>query len=134
MFCTHTSTFRVRYAEADRMGYLYYGNYAAYFEVGRVELLRSLGIGYRELEDRGVLLPVRDFSVKYLKPAYYDDELRLDTTIQELGKARIGFGYNMFNSQGELITTAHTTLVFVNKGTGRPMAAPDDVWKALAGE
>lgn len=68
----HETRFRVRYGETDRMGYVYYGNYATYYEVGRVEALRSLGFSYRSLEDSGVLLPVSDFSVRYRKPAYYD--------------------------------------------------------------
>ncbi len=123
--------FRVRYAEADRMGYLYYGNYATYFEVGRVELLRQRGISYKELEDRGILLPVRDFSIKYLKPAYYDDLLTLHTSVLELGRASIRFGYELRNEAGVLLTTAQTTLVFVSKASGRPVAPGEDLKAAL---
>ena len=72
---------RVRYAETDRMGYVYYGNYATYFEVARVESLRNLGFSYRSLEDEGILLPVLDFSIRYRRPAYYDDELTIKTII-----------------------------------------------------
>ncbi|MBP6403824.1 MAG: acyl-CoA thioesterase, partial [Bacteroidia bacterium] len=78
---------RVRYAETDQMGYVYYGNYAAYFEVARVEALRSLGFSYKKLEEDGLMLPVLDFSVKYFKPAYYDDVLTIKTTIRELPQA-----------------------------------------------
>lgn len=124
--------FRVRYAETDRMGYLYYGNYATYFEVGRVELLRQRGISYKELEDRGILLPVRDFAIKYLKPAYYDDLLKLHTSVQELGRVSIRFGYELYNEAGVLLTTAHTTLVFVDKTSGRPIAPNEDVRSALS--
>ncbi len=80
MFVTETQM-RVRYAETDRMGYAYYGNYATYFEVARVEALRELGMSYRELEDSGILLPVRDLHIKYHKPAYYDDLLTIKTSI-----------------------------------------------------
>jgi acyl-CoA thioester hydrolase len=70
---------RVRYAETDRMGYVYYGNYAQYFEVARVEMLRGLGISYKTLEDSGIMLPVLDFTIKYIKPAFYDDLLTIKT-------------------------------------------------------
>ncbi len=115
---------RVRYSETDRMSYVYYGNYAQYFEVARVESLRTLGISYRDMEDDGVLLPVLDFSVKFLKPALYDELLTIKTSIAELPKARIIFNYETYNEQGALLNKASTTLVFVNKATGRPMAAP----------
>lgn len=127
----HTTSFRVRYAETDRMGYLYYGNYAAYFEVGRVELLRDCGVSYRDLEDDGVLLPVRDFSVKYLRPAYYDELLSLETEIAELGRASVRFAYRLRNAAGDLLTTASTTLVFVDKTSGKPTAPPRAVLDAL---
>lgn len=127
----HMTSFRVRYAETDRMGYLYYGNYATYFEVGRVELLRECGVSYRALEDEGVLLPVRDFSVKYLKPAYYDELLSLETRMVELGRASVRFDYRLHNAQGDLLTTASTTLVFVDKASGKPVAAPPKVVQAL---
>ncbi|MCA1751307.1 MAG: acyl-CoA thioesterase [Cryomorphaceae bacterium] len=129
---SHITSFRVRYAETDRMGYLYYGNYATYFEVGRVELLRSLGISYRELEDKGILLPVRDFSVRYIKPAYYDELLSLETTVEELSNVRIAFDYKLKNDAGELLTTAKTTLVFVDKVSGKPVSPPSEIAAALA--
>jgi acyl-CoA thioester hydrolase len=131
MIKVHNSTIRVRYAETDRMGYLYYGNYATYFEVGRVELLRSFGISYRDLEDRGVLLPVRDFTVRYIKPALYDELLRLETRISDLGRSKIVFDYALYNESGDLLTTAMTTLVFVSKVNGRPIAGPVEVMDAL---
>jgi len=126
MFYKET-TLRVRYAETDRMGYAYYGNYATYFEVARVEAMRALGISYRQLEDDGVLLPVAEFHVKYKKPAYYDDEITIKVTISELPKIRFKFDYETRNSNGELLNTAFTELVFVNKETGRPMLIPDGV-------
>ena len=79
----HTIQLRVRYGETDQMGYCYYGNYAQYFEVGRVETLRSLGLSYKQLENEGFMLPVSEFSVKYKSPAFYDDLLSIETTITE---------------------------------------------------
>ena len=110
---------RVRYAETDQMGYVYYGNYAAYYEVGRVELMRQLGTSYREIEESGLMLPVRDFSVRYFKPALYDDLITVETRIEELPTARIKFNYDIFNEKGDLLTSAETTLVFVSKETNR---------------
>ena len=78
MFKSETKI-RVRYAETDQMGYCYYGNYAQYFEVARVEALRSLGVTYKTMEENGIWLPVVDFSINYLQPAYYDEELTILT-------------------------------------------------------
>lgn len=128
---TSTTKIRVRYAETDMMGYVYYGNYATYFEVARVEAIKKLGFSYRRMEDEGIALPVLEFSIKYYKPAFYDDELRIETTISELPKARISFTYQTFNEKNELINEAATTLVFINKNTQRPCAAPDDFIEAM---
>lgn len=122
---------RVRYAETDRMGYVYYGHYAAYFEVARVEMLRSLGFNYKKLEDEGVILPVLDFSIKYIRPAYYDDLLTIKTVLPELPASRIRFQYETFNEKKELLNKAETTLVFVNKNTGRPTSVPDDLMEEM---
>ena len=122
---------RVRYGETDRMGYAYYGNYAEYFEVARVEALRSLGFSYRKLEDEGIMLPVLSYSVKFVKPAYYDDELTIKVSIKELPAARIHFTYEVYNEKDELTTLADTTLVFINRKTNKPCAAPGDFMEAL---
>jgi acyl-CoA thioester hydrolase len=122
----NTTQIRVRYGETDQMGYCYYGNYAQYFEVGRVEALRSLGMSYKALEEQGVMLPVSEFSVKYLSPAYYDDLLTVKTTITEIKGARIYFTYELINEKGTIISKAETTLVFVDKTTMRPCHAPEN--------
>lgn len=113
------------------MGYVYYGNYATYFEVARVEALRQLGISYRSLEDAGILLPVLDYSVRYRRPAYYDDELEIRTVITKLPQARIHFEYEVLNAEGTVITTASTILVFIDKVTGKPLPAPEELLAAL---
>ncbi|MCH2225169.1 MAG: acyl-CoA thioesterase [Crocinitomicaceae bacterium] len=123
---SHETILRVRYSETDQMGYCYYGNYAQYFEVGRVELLRSMGISYKTLEIQGIMLPVSSLSIKYKAPAKYDDALKIITNITELKGARLNFDYTIFNEDGQLLATAETGLVFVNKETMRPTSAPDN--------
>ncbi|PKR81531.1 thioesterase [Brumimicrobium salinarum] len=120
----HSTLIRVRYGETDQMGYCYYGNYAQYFEVGRVEALRALGMSYKKLEDLGYMLPVADFSVQYKAPAFYDDELKVVTKIVQLKGVRLYFDYSIFNSKNQLISTAKTTLVFVSKENRRPVTPP----------
>ncbi|MFI5220657.1 MAG: acyl-CoA thioesterase, partial [Bacteroidia bacterium] len=113
MFTSEIQT-RVRYAETDRMGYVYYGNYATYFEVARVEALRTMGMTYKEMEDEGIILPVLEYSIKFLKPAFYDDLLTIKTVIKEMPAARIRFDYETYNQDGILLNIAETTLVFVD--------------------
>ena len=124
MFQFTTSPFRVRYADTDQMGYVYYGNYARFYEIGRVEALRSLGFLYREMEASGVQMPVYENVSKYHKPARYDDLLTVEVTIPELPRARIVFQYVIRNEAGELLNSGQTTLVFQRIGTGRLCGAP----------
>jgi acyl-CoA thioester hydrolase len=113
------------------MGYVYYGNYAAYLEVARVEALRSLGITYRELEDQGVLLPVSEYHIRYLKPAYYDELLTIKTVIPGSSGVRLLFNYEVLNASGDLLAVASTTLVFVNAATGKPCSPPEHITTLL---
>lgn len=129
MFTTD-SPIRVRYAETDRMGYAYYGNYATYFEVARVETLRSLGITYKSLEDEGILLPVVEFNIRYLMPAFYDDELIIRTIIPTLPSVRIRFEYETLR-KNEILNKAWTDLVFVDKKSGKPTRCPEDILLAM---
>ena len=118
---------RVRYAETDQMGYCYYGNYAQYYEVARVETLKSLGISYKKLEDKGVLLPVSDFSIKYILPALYDQELTIRCTFKELTDYKIKFDYQTYNDESKLLNFGNTTLVFVDKETKKPLNCPKPI-------
>lgn len=129
----HKINIRVRYAETDQMGVVYHGNYAQYFEIGRVEWLRDQGISYKELEKNGVMLPVVSLSMNYKKPAYYDDELTVTTSLKYLGGAKIEFEYEITNEKGDLLTTAHTVLVFVDMKTKRPTQVPDYLEKLING-
>ena len=122
---------RVRYSETDQMGYCYYGNYAQFLEIGRVEALRNSGFRYKDMEQQGILLPVLDFQIKYLSPAKYDDLLTIETTIVAIKGTRIIFDYEIINEMGVKIATASTTLVFVSKESMRPMKAPENIVKAI---
>lgn len=115
---------RVRYGETDRMGYAYYGVYAQYYEVGRVEALRCLGFSYREIEERGILLPVVDYHIQYKKPAFYDDEVRVVTTIKEIPNVRITFHYECYNQTHDLLNQGTVTLVFIDKEKNKPCQPP----------
>jgi len=123
--------FRVRYSETDKMGYCYYGNYASYFEVARVEALREIGLSYADLEERGVGLPVKDYSVAFKRPAKYDDEIEVRTKVHAMDGLSLGFSYETLDKDGALLNHAETTLVFVDLKTGRPMRVPDDVQELL---
>ena len=128
---THDIQLRVRYAETDKMSYVYYGNYAMYLEVGRVETLRFLGASYKSLEESGIMLPVVEYKTRFLKPAMYDDLLTIRTYIRSMPSVRIVFDYEIFNQENVLLNTAETTLVFVNSQTGKPCGAPQHLLKMM---
>jgi acyl-CoA thioester hydrolase len=119
--------FRVRYGETDQMGYVYYGNYAQFFEIGRVEWLRSLGVSYKSLEESGVMLPVLNLNVNFLKPAKYDDLLTVITTLNKKPLVKIEFDFEIFNENKELLTTGYTSLVFIDMKKNRPTKAPEEL-------
>lgn len=120
----HETKIRTRYAETDQMGYVYYGNYASFYEVARTEMLRSTGICYKDLEEMGVMLPVTDLTCKYMQPARYDDLITVKTYIRERPTVRIKFEYEVFNENGVLLNTGSTQLVFVDMQKNRPCRAP----------
>ncbi len=124
---------RVRYAETDRMGYVYYGNYAAYYEVARVESLRQLGLSYRDLEDRGIIMPVLENCTKYLVPGRYDELLTVKAIIKKKPGFKIIFNYEIFNEEKVLINTGETKLGFINVSNNKPCRIPEDMEKAMAG-
>ncbi|HLT75673.1 MAG TPA: thioesterase family protein [Ohtaekwangia sp.] len=118
------TTVRVRYAETDQMGYVYYGYYAMYYEVARVESLRKLGLTYREIEDMGVIMPVLENKSRFLAPGRYDELLTIVTTIREKPGVRIKFEYDIYNEQKKLINQGETLLAFVDRKTNRPCRPP----------
>lgn len=129
---SYETQIRVRYGETDQMGYLYYGAYAQYYEVGRVETIRSLGITYKELEEtHGIWLPVVSLEIRYLRPAYYDDLLRVRCEIRELPDTHIRFHTEIYNEQDQLINAGVVRLRFFDGKNKKVIAAPELVLAPL---
>lgn len=122
---------RVRYSETDQMGVVYYGNYAAFYEVGRVEAMRKLGVSYRLMEESGIMMPVLELFTKYIRPAKYDDLLTITTYIKEVPTTRVRFDYEIHNEAGTLLNYGHTVLVFVDMVKNKPVMAPSAITDAL---
>ncbi len=129
----HELKVRVRYAETDQMAVVYHGNYAQYFEMGRVEWLRNLGVSYKWMEENGIMLPVVSLTMNYKKPARYDNKLTVRTIFKSQTSVKIEFEYEIYNQEQELLTTGSSVLVFVDMKTGRPTLPPDYVSEKLAG-
>lgn len=130
MYTYDVTTIRVRYYDTDQMGIVYYGNYARFYEIGRVEALRNLGLSYKEIEETGISMPVYDLTSRFIRPAKYDDVLTIRVTIPQVPKTRLMFDYEIYNQHGQLLNTGQTTLVFVRTETGRPCSAPMDLIEA----
>lgn len=123
---------RVRYGETDKMGYLYYGRYLDYYEIGRVEMLRSLGLDYRRMEDElGVMLPVVSVEVNYKKPLYYDDIVTIRTTLHELPDKLIVFHVELLRPDGVVANIGIVRLCFIRTDTRRPVRAPEFLLELL---
>ena len=127
----HITNIRVRYGETDQMGVVYHGNYAQYLEVARVEWLRSIDISYKKMEDDGVMLPVVNLNINFKKPAVYDEVLSIRTKLREKPGLKITIDQEIYNANGNLLTTSEITLVFVNMTTKRPMQCPEHLLKKL---
>lgn len=128
---TSKTTIRVRYSETDKMGVVYHGNYAQYLEIGRTEALRQIGLSYKSFEDCGIMMPVLSLQCKFLKSAFYDDELTIITSIKELPKIRIHFYYEIYNPKNELITKAEAELVNIDMKTNKLTKTPEVLISAL---
>lgn len=128
---THETHVRVRYADTDQMGYVYHARYLEYLEVGRTDLVRHLGLPYAEVEERGILMPVIDISIKYKQPAYYDNLLRVRTTVPEMPRASFPFEYEVFNEKDQLVLTAELRLAFIDKERNRPVRVPEFIREAI---
>ena len=127
----HSTQVRVRYGETDQMGYVYYGHYATYCEVARVEALRSLGLSYKALEAAGIMLPVLEHHAYYHQPAYYDDLLTIEVQIKTPPTAALYFAYTFYNEEGASIHTAETKLVFIQAASKRPCRPPETLMALL---
>ncbi|MBK0381847.1 acyl-CoA thioesterase [Pedobacter sp. SD-b] len=130
MFAFETSL-RVRYADTDQMGYMYYGNYAAFFEVARTEMLRSLGLSYKAMEETGIMMPVLELKCKYIKPALYDELIKIKVIINQKPSVRIIFNYELYNGLNDLIHLGETTLVFVNIEKNKPCLPPKNFMEKI---
>ena len=122
---------RVRYGETDQMGVVYHGNYPLYLEMGRIELLRKMGISYKKMEEDGIMLPVVSLSLNYKKSASYDDVINVKTQLKKAPTVRIEFDYEITIELGEILTTASTTLVFIDMKTNKPTRPPIYILEAL---
>lgn len=131
MFTYEVKGIRVRYADTDQMGYVYYGNYARYYEIGRVEALRSLDFHYKAMEDEGVIMPVYENRSRYLKPARYDDELSIKVILREIPGVRVVFHYEIRNQHDVLLNTGETTLVFQRRDNGKLCVPPEKLLNKL---
>ena len=123
---------RVQYYETDQMGVVHHSNYIRYFETGRTELMRRIGLSYTDLENAGTVMPITNVEVRYFYPAYYDEIICVKSSIKEVPKARVSFHYEIYNEQGKLLADGKTTLAFVNKETGRPQRAPELMIQTLS--
>ncbi|MEI6211609.1 MAG: thioesterase family protein [bacterium] len=128
----HATQIRVRYAETDQMGVVWHGNYLQYFETGRTEALRACGWSYRGLEEAGIMLPLVEAHLEYLRPARYDDLLVVKSIVREPVTVRLRFEYEVQNEAGELLVTGHTVLGFVNATTRRPCRPPTKLRELFA--
>ncbi len=129
---THHIQIRVRYGETDQMGYLYYGNYSQYYEVGRVELIRSLGLTYKEMEEvHQIWLPVVEMQVRYLRPIFYDDLVTVKTEIRELPDRFITFHTFLYNEAKKLCNEATVKLCFYHGVEKKVVQAPEYILKEL---
>ena len=124
---------RVRYGETDQMGFLYYGNYALYYEVGRAEAIRQLGFTYRELEEMGIMMPVVELNSQYFRPAMYDNLITVKTILKELPEgSKIKFHSELYNENQELLNKGITTLVFYDPQQKQKVNMPQQLMDCLA--
>jgi acyl-CoA thioester hydrolase len=128
---SHTTHVKVRYAETDQMGVVHHGNYAQYLEIARIDWLTALGISYKLMEANGIMLPVFEIYFKFLKPATFDENLKIETRLKEKPGVKIAFEYSIFNEKEEVITTASTVLVFMDAKTKRPVKCPENILRKL---
>jgi acyl-CoA thioester hydrolase len=122
---------RVRYSETDQMGVVYHGNYAQFFEMGRTEWLRSLGVTYKDMEMNGIILPVVSLNLNFIKSALYDDILTIHTFLKKEPMVKIEFNYEIKNQLDELICTGSSVLAFMNSKNMKPTRCPDYLLKGL---
>ena len=130
---THETKLRVRYGETDQMGYLYYGHYASYYEVGRAEMIRSVGLSYRAMEDEHkILMPVMSLNMRFVRPALYDELLTIKTTLKKLPDLTITFHMEIYNEQQKLVNGGSVKLCFIDAATKASRPAPEYLVQRLS--
>lgn len=129
---THEYKVRIRYADTDQMGYVYYGKYATFYEIGRVEAMRALGFSYKKLEEEGIMMPVLVNHSQYLQPALYDEVITIKTSIKSIPSVRIQFDYQIYNKAEVLIHEGYTQLVFIRQVSGKPCRVPSKIIELLS--
>ena len=128
---SHKTFVKVRYAETDQMGVVHHGNYPQYLEIARLEWLDTLGVSYKNMEQEGIMLPVYELNLKYIKPVTFDEKLTIETRLHEMPNVKIIFDYSVFNEQGDLVTSATSVLVFMDAKTRRPIRCPEYILEKL---
>ena len=123
MIVTETKI-RVYYQDTDKMGVVYYGNYARYYEIGRTEMIREMGFTYKQMEELNIMLLARSLKINYFKSAYYDELLTVRTIVDTIPKVKFPIKTEIYNEQGELINSGETVLAFFSALTNKPIAAP----------
>jgi len=131
---SNSTEIRISYANTDKMGYCYYGNYPTFYEIARTDLLRKYGLAYKDLEENGIMMPVLTLNIKYIKPALYDDILSVVVSIKEIPTSRITFLYEVYNQKNELLNTGETTLAFIDSNLRKPIKCPSIILEKLFGE
>lgn len=126
-----TMKIRVNYYDTDQMGYVHHSNYVKYYESARIDLMRKIGVPYSEIEKTGIMLPVIDLQIKYIRPAFFEDVLMIKTTLEKVTSVRVVFTYQMFNESDELLNEGTTTLAFVSKETRKLCDPPKDLLEKL---
>lgn len=124
-------TFRVRYAEADQMGFVYHGNYSLYYDLTRTEMIRSAGLSYKDIEASGIAMPVVNMNINFRAPAHYDDVLKVECYVKGSIGRKVCFHAEIFNEKGVLINTSEITLVFIDTNTLKSVTCPDFIKKAI---
>ncbi|MEN8138812.1 MAG: thioesterase family protein [Bacteroidota bacterium] len=127
----HEYKFRVKYSETDKMGFVHHSNYVKYYENARWETMRQLGIPYSTIESKGIFMPVIKLESKFIKPAFYDDELTVTTTIKELSSVKISFQFNISNSSGNIINNAMVSCAFIDSESHKVRRTPEFILEKL---
>ena len=127
----HEFSIRVRYADVDQMGYVYYGHYPRYYEIGRAELLRSIGYPYSKLEEEGVMCPVASMRIRYLRAPVYDERITIRTTVRELPKKQVTFHTEIILANGKLANAGEIRLAFVDKESRKSCDPPEKLMNVI---